>query len=106
MLANQGDLTFSKFGKSFQESLVQLIVEQRVFADQIEEVLDIEFLEFKYLRALVRKIFEYKQKYKTHPSYQNLVTIFKTEFEEENEILKNQIKGIEICEMINKHCEF
>ena len=92
MLANQGDLTFSKFGKSFQESLVQLIVEQRVFADQIEEVLDIEFIEFKYLRALIRKIFEYKQKYKTHPSYQNLVTIFKTEFEEENEILKNQIK--------------
>ncbi len=88
MLTNQGDLTFSKFGKTFQESLVQLIVEQRVFADQIEEVLDIEFLEFKYLRALVRKIFEYKQKYKTHPSYQNLVTIFKTEFEEENEILK------------------
>ena len=92
MLANQGDLTFSKFGKSFQESLVQLIVEQRVFADQIEEVLDIEFIEFKYLRALIRKIFEYKQKYKTHPSYQNLVTIFKTEFEEENAILKNQIK--------------
>jgi len=92
LLANQGDLTFSKFGKSFQESLVQLIVEQRVFADQIEEVLDIEFIEFKYLRALIRKIFEYKQKYKTHPSYQNLVTIFKTEFEEENEILKNQIK--------------
>ena len=92
MLANQGDLTFSKFGKPFQESLVQLIVEQRVFADQIEEVLDIEFLEFKYLRALVRKIFEYKQKYKTHPSYPNLVTIFKTEFDDENEILKKQIK--------------
>ena len=92
MLSNQGDLTFSKFGKSFQESLVQLIVEQRIFADQIEEVLDIEFLEFKYLRALVRKIFEYKQKYKTHPSYPNLVTIFKTEFDDENEILKKQIK--------------
>ena len=92
MLTNQGDLTFSKFGKSFQESLVQLIVEQRIFADQIEEVLDIEFLEFKYLRSLVRKIFEYKQKYKTHPSYPNLVTIFKTEFDDENEILKKQIK--------------
>ena len=92
MLTNQGDLTFSKFGKSFQESLVQLIVEQRVFADQIEEVLDIEFIEFKYLRSLVRKIFEYKQKYKTHPSYQNLVTIFKTELEDENDILKKQIK--------------
>jgi len=92
LLASQGDLTFSKFGKSFQESLVQLIVEQRIFADQIEDVLDIEFLEFKYLRALVKKIFEYKQKYKTHPSYPNLVTIFKTEFDDESDILKKQIK--------------
>ena len=58
------EITFSKFGKSFQENLVQLIVEQRAFADQIEEVLDIEFLEFKYLRMLVKKIFEYKEKYK------------------------------------------
>tara|TARA_R100001079_G_scaffold52772_1_gene26962 strand:- start:501 stop:1871 length:1371 start_codon:yes stop_codon:yes gene_type:complete len=91
-VVGQNDLTFSKFGKSFQESLVQLIVEQRTFADQIEEVLDIEFIEFKYLRSFVRRIFEYRQKYKTHPSYQNLVTIFKTEFEDENEILKNQVK--------------
>ena len=60
------EITFSKFGKSFQEGLVQLIIEQRTFADQIEEVLDIEFLEFKYLRTLIKKIFEYKEKYKTH----------------------------------------
>ena len=86
------EITFSKFGKSFQESLVQLIVEQRTFADQIEEVLDIEFLEFKYLRTLVKKVFEYKDKYKTHPSYQNLVTIFKTELDSESEILRNQMK--------------
>ena len=86
------EITFSKFGKSFQESLVQLIVEQRTFADQIEEVLDIEFLEFKYLRTLVKKVFEYKDKYKIHPSYQNLVTIFKTELDSESEILRNQMK--------------
>ena len=41
MLPNQGDLTFSKFGKPFQESLVQLIVEQRIFADQIEDGLPV-----------------------------------------------------------------
>ncbi len=86
------EITFSKFGKTFQEGLVQLIIEQRTFADQIEEVLDIEFLEFKYLRTLIKKIFEYKEKYKVHPSYQNLVTIFKTELEEESEILRNQMK--------------
>ena len=86
------EITFSKFGKSFQEGLVQLIIEQRTFADQIEEVLDIEFLEFKYLRTLIKKIFEYKEKYKIHPSYQNLVTIFKTELDGESEILRNQMK--------------
>ena len=36
---------FSKYGKAFQESLVQLIVEDRPFADQIEEVLDTNFFE-------------------------------------------------------------
>ena len=33
---------FSRYGKSFQEGLVQLIFEDRPFADQITEVLDIQ----------------------------------------------------------------
>ena len=39
------NLNFSKYGKSFQEKLCMVILEDRVFADQIEEVLDINFLE-------------------------------------------------------------
>ena len=35
---------FSKYGKQFQESLAQMIMEDRPFADQIEEVLDTSFL--------------------------------------------------------------
>ena len=46
---------FSKFGKSFQEDLCQLILNDRPFADQMFEVLDINFLELKYLRILVGK---------------------------------------------------
>ena len=51
---------FSKYGKKFQESLVRLVLEDRVFADQMLEVLDINFLELKYLQVFVEKIFEYR----------------------------------------------
>ena len=42
---------FSKYGKDFQESLAQLIMEDRPFADQVEEVLDTNFFEF-FLRDI------------------------------------------------------
>ena len=35
---------FGRYGKSFQEGLVQLIFQDRPFADQITEVLDTEVL--------------------------------------------------------------
>ena len=44
---------FAKYGKSFQEMLAQLIVNDRPFADQIEEVLDVNFFELKFLRIFV-----------------------------------------------------
>ena len=45
--------SFSKFGKSFQEDLCHLIVNDRSFADQMFEVLDLNFLELKHLRVFV-----------------------------------------------------
>ena len=61
--------SFSKFGKSFQEGLCQLILEDRPFADQIAEVLDVAFLELSYLRTFVKKVFDYRDKYSVHPAY-------------------------------------
>ena len=57
---NQESVSFSRFGKDFQEKLTQLILQDRVFCDQIHEVLDVSFLELKYLQLFVKKIFEYK----------------------------------------------
>ena len=39
----QTNINFSKYGKQFQESLAQMIMEDRPFADQIEEVLETSF---------------------------------------------------------------
>ena len=71
------DTSFSKYGKQFQESLAQLILEDRPFADQIEEVLDISFFELKYLRVFISKIYDYRKKYGVHPTDKILASILR-----------------------------
>ena len=56
-------VNFGKYGKTFQEGLVQLIFEDRPFADQITEVLDVNFLELEYLRVFLRKTIDYRTRY-------------------------------------------
>jgi len=78
---------FGRYGKSFQEGFCQLILEDRPFADQISEVLDINFLELKYLQVFVKKILQYRQKYGTHPTYKIMVTILRAEMAAENDVI-------------------
>ena len=83
---------FSQFGKSFQENMCQLILYDRSFADQMQEVLNINFLELNYLRTFVKKIFSYKEEYKTHPSNQILTTIVRTDLADENLLVQKQVR--------------
>ena len=83
---------FSKYGKSFQEKLAYLIMTERAFADQIGEVLDINFLELKYLQVLVDKIYEYKGKYESHPSLKIVGSILGSSLENEDEVVAEQVK--------------
>tara|TARA_B100000700_G_scaffold60541_1_gene66228 strand:+ start:271 stop:1659 length:1389 start_codon:yes stop_codon:yes gene_type:complete len=83
---------FGRYGKTFQEGLVQLIFEDRPFADQITEVLDINFLELEYLQVFLRKIVTYRAKYNTHPSVEAMVTIVRTELEGEDEVTQKQVR--------------
>ena len=83
---------FGRYGKAFQEGLVQLIFEDRPFADQITEVLDIAFLELEYLRVFVGKIIDYRDKYNTHPSVEAMITILRTELDSEDEVTQNQVR--------------
>lgn len=83
---------FSKYGKKFQENLVRLVLEDRVFADQMLEVLDINFLELKYLQVFVEKIFEYRHKYTSHPSHDTMTIILRSELDGVSDLLKNQVR--------------
>ena len=86
------DITFSNYGKSFQETLSQLIFEDRAFSEQVEEVLDVNFFELKYLQEFVRLVFGYKHKYGMHPSKEVMSTILRTELEDESDLIKKQMR--------------
>ena len=86
------EVDFSKYGKQFQETLAQLILEDRPFADQIEEVLDTKFFELSYLRVFVRKIYEYRRKYGVHPTNNILPSILRNELEDCNDAVKKQVR--------------
>lgn len=83
---------FSRFGKTFQENLCQLILQDRPFADQIGEVLTPSFFELKYLQVFSTKIFEYKEKYKMHPTYDILLSVLRSDLQGENEVVAKQTR--------------
>ena len=86
------ELDFSRYGKQFQESLAQVILEDRPFADQIEEVLDTGFFELNYLRVFVAKIFDYRTKYGVHPTKEILASILRTDLENHNNAVQKQVR--------------
>ena len=91
-MAREERADFSKYGKDFQEKLCQLILQDRMFCDQIEEVLDIQFLELKYLRVFVQKVFAYREKYEVHPTTRTMFTLMRSELDEENDAIQKQVR--------------
>lgn len=84
--------SFSKYGKSFQEKLCMVILDDRAFADQIEEVLDINFLELNYLKLFLNKVLSYRVKYGVHPSRDIMKTILRSDLDNENELTAKQVR--------------
>ena len=85
-------VSFSRYGKSFQETLAQIILEDRPFSDQMEEVLDISFFELKYLKTFVGKVYGYRNKYSVHPTKKIISSILRTELEDESEAVQKQVR--------------
>jgi replicative DNA helicase len=88
----QNNIDFSKYGKQFQETLAQLVLVDRPFADQLEEVLDTSFFETKYLRVFVSKVYNYRNKYGVHPTEKIMSSILRTELDVHNDAIKKQIR--------------
>jgi archaellum biogenesis ATPase FlaH len=96
---NTESASFSTYGKSFQEDMCHLILSDRPFADQMSEVLDPRFLELKYLRVFIENILDYREQYGVHPTCKILTTIFRSGLEDENELIRKQVRDyfVRIC---------
>lgn len=71
--------SFATQGKYFQEKIVQALLSDKVFAEQMLEVFEVSYLEPKYLQFLAEKYFAYAKKYKVYPTMQLLITIIRDE---------------------------
>jgi len=84
--------SFGQYGKSFQEKIVQGLLNDRPWAEQMTEVFDVNYLELNYLRFLSERYFGHAKKYKVFPTFQLLVTIIKDELKVGTDvILRDQI---------------
>jgi replicative DNA helicase len=85
-------VTFGTYGKTFQEKVVQALLTDQKWAEQMTEVIDVEYFDVKYLTFLAHRYFEYCKKYKVFPTLQLLVTIVRDDLKTGNDIvLRDQI---------------
>jgi replicative DNA helicase len=83
---------FGQYGKSFQEKVVQALLSDRAWAEQMTEVFDANYFELKYLSFLADRYFSHAKKYKVFPTLQLLITIIRDELKVGTDaILRDQI---------------
>jgi replicative DNA helicase len=85
--------TFIRFGKKFQENMCQIMLEDRPFFDQISEVLKIEFFELKYLQIFTETLMKYRSKYNTHPNYEVMEALLRTELNHYDDAAAIQVRN-------------
>ena len=91
-MAIKNEPSLGSFGKDFQEKLVQLILDDTLFASQISEVLDVNFFELKYLQVFVDFVFKYNETYGCFPNRSTVETILRTELEKQNPVIQKQVR--------------
>jgi len=57
------------------------------------EVLDVNFLELKYLQEFVRLIGRYREKYSVHPTEKIMTSVLRTEIEDLNDLTQQQLRN-------------
>lgn len=69
------EVSFAKFGRSFQEKIVQALFSDNQYSEQMLDILKVEYFEMKYLQQIVKIFYDYKLKYRTYPSVELVQTI-------------------------------
>ena len=85
--------TFLSFGKSFQENLCQLMLDDRPFCDQIAEVIDTSFFELKYLQVFVEILLAYREKWRSHPNAEVMMIQLKSGMQNQDRVIADQVRN-------------
>ncbi len=64
-----------KKGKNFEERLVQALLGDHKFAEQMVEILNVDYFGLEYLKESAKILFDYYGKYKAFPSFEVFKTI-------------------------------
>lgn len=84
--------TFADYGTHFQQKIVQCLLIDRAWAEQMVEVLEPSYFDIKYLRFLAETYVKYTEKYRTYPSLKLLISVIKDELKMGNDlVLRDQI---------------
>lgn len=76
---------FANYGRDYQRKIVQALLSDKKFAEQMYEVLDVEYFGQHYLKFIVRTCFEYFRKYRAFPSKDIITVIAKDKLKSSNE---------------------
>lgn len=82
---------FGKYGKSFQQKVVQLILMNKQFADQIRDILKPEYLQLEYLQKIVKIFYQHNDDYGKYPSFDTLATSIRLDLEKSKNKLKDNL---------------
>lgn len=85
-------VSFSNFGKPFQEKLAQLILDDAPFANQVGEVLNFNYFELRYLQSFVKLVYDFKEKYGKYPSRDSFETVLRSDISNETEAIQKKLR--------------
>lgn len=85
-------VTFSQWGHHFEKKVMQGLLVDPSWAEQMSEVLEPRYFDLKYLHYLSERYLNYAKKYNAYPTLQLLVAIVKDELKQGSDIaLKEQV---------------
>lgn len=75
MTEKEKQVSFAGFGDVFQDRVVQALIHDIDWAEQMLDILVVEYFDLNHLSFIVSKYYKYYQKYRTFPSLDILATV-------------------------------
>ena len=69
--------TFSGYGEDFQERVIQALLIDFSWAEQMVEIIKVEYFELEHFQYLVKRYYDYYHQYRTFPTIAILAGILK-----------------------------